>query len=113
MATLISVPRLPVARRNSTAPSTEISESCKDRQEINSFSCSLTISASHLIREPAGPNTVHFERLLSVMVTDSRCCIKRGRFSKSRQNLYASSGVQFTTTLLSVWESAGCLLDLT
>jgi hypothetical protein len=46
---------------------------------------SSVISASHSTERPAGAFAFQCDRRSPVTCTDSRCSMKRGRFSKSRQ----------------------------
>ena len=63
---------------------------------------SSTISASHSTARPAGPRATQCDRPSSATRTDSRCAMNRGRFSRSRQNRYTSSGGRLTVTAVSV-----------
>src|SRR5437764_12011526 len=94
MWTSIRVPRPAGAGRKSTVPSTWMSESGRDCQEICSFSRSFVISASQWIDFPPGPIATHRERRSSSLLTVSSRFMNRGKFSKSRQKRYTSWGVQ-------------------
>ena len=72
-------------RSKFTEPAVTTSDPGSERQPSVLFSTSLTISASHSTRSPAGPAATQCERRPSVSVTRIRCDMNRGRFSSRRQ----------------------------
>ena len=72
------------ARLGTRVPST-------DRQPIASSGRSITTSACHSTVVPAGPLARQVD-VPFLTVTDSRWAIKRGKFSRFRQNAYTSEG---------------------
>src|ERR1051325_8671091 len=84
--TRMVVPRPPGLGSNCTVPACRMSASSSERHAMSSFGFSSTISASHVTWRPAGAFATQCERRGPSLVPDSRCRMKRGRFSKSRQN---------------------------
>ena len=92
------MPRSPGAGRRRTRPQLGTRAPGRDRQVISSSGWSSTISASHSTRARRGRGRPSASGLPSSTRTDSRCAMKLGRFSRSRQNRYASAGGRLTVT---------------
>jgi len=100
------VPRPGPATSKLTEPALTTSEPSIDRHPITWFGTSLMISAFHSTSAPPGPFARQRESVSVTRSTDSRCLMKRGRFSRSRQKRYSSSTGRLIVTLSSTFTPA-------